>query len=322
MALPGFLTQFIEESAKGIPLNLLKETIQQVSSKYRAQNSKNFLDSPIERISYLVTRFPATFKVNERVYSELRNWMGSNELESFLDVGSGPGTSLFALYEYYNLKRADLLEKDGGLIELCKKILEKSSLKEDGVEVQHITTSMQSFTSSTSYDLITLSYSLGEISHSEAKNVLTKLWNLTNKFIVLIEPGTPKGYQDILFYRTTLLNLGAHLVAPCPHSLSCPLKEKDWCHFGERVNRSSLHRQAKEADLGYEDEKYSYLIFSKEPLKTPESRVIRRPVIGKGHIQLNLCKKNGEAQEKIITKKEGDAFKRAKKVNWGDSFEL
>jgi hypothetical protein len=35
--------------------------------------------------------------------------------------------------------------------------------------------------------------------------------------------------------------------------------ETEWRHFATRFERSSLHRCIKNAELGHEDEKYSYV---------------------------------------------------------------
>ena len=78
---------------------------------------------------------------------------------------------------------------------------------------------------------------------------------------MIVEPGTPAGYERILAARARLIELGRVIVAPCPHQAACPMPPgKDWCHFGARVNRSALHRRVKDADLSYEDEKFSYVV--------------------------------------------------------------
>jgi ribosomal protein RSM22 (predicted rRNA methylase) len=77
--------------------------------------------------------------------------------------------------------------------------------------------------------------------------------------LVVIEPGTPRGAGAIRTIREELLAAGAHMLAPCPAAMPCPLAAPDWCHFAARVERSSLHRRIKEGALGYEDEKYSYV---------------------------------------------------------------
>ena len=94
----------------------------------------------------------------------------------------------------------------------------------------------------------------------------------------------------------------------------------DWCHFAARVERSSLHRRLKSAALGHEDEKFSYTIFIKDAAfaRVPE-RVVRHPQIGKGQLQLALC--TGDAIEKrTITRSQGEAYKRARKAEWGDGW--
>ena len=79
----------------------------------------------------------------------------------------------------------------------------------------------------------------------------------------------------MLAERDILLREGAFLLAPCPHSGPCPLQSPDRCHFSCRVSRSRLHRMLKGGEAPYEDEKFTYLIFSRTP-GTPTGRIIRR----------------------------------------------
>jgi ribosomal protein RSM22 (predicted rRNA methylase) len=96
----------------------------------------------------------------------------------------------------------------------------------------------------------------------------------------------------------------------------------DWCHFGVRVNRSALHRRLKEADLSYEDEKYAYLVAVRDWSAPGEmARVLRRPIQRKGLVQLRLCRPDGSAGDRVITKKLGtDVYKAARDTEWGDAW--
>ena len=91
----------------------------------------------------------------------------------------------------------------------------------------------------------------------------------------------------------------------------------NWCHFKERLKRSSLHRELKEGELGYEDEKYSYVILSKQFHKLGGKRILRHPQKRGGHISFELCTEEG-LQKKIVSKKQGQIFREAKKLKWGD----
>ena len=86
------------------------------------------------------------------------------------------------------------------------------------------------------------------------------------------------------------------------------------------MNRSALHRRLKDADLSYEDEKFSYLAAVRQrrsPTRT--RRVLRRPAQRKGLVSLRLCRPDGTAAEQIVTKKLGaDVYKAARDVEWGD----
>ena len=106
-------------------------------------------------------------------------------------------------------------------------------------------------------------------------------------------------------------------MAPCTHQGECPISKDDWCAFYARVFRSSIHKQAKKGELGYEDEKFSYIAFSKVPTQNTESRILRHPQIYKGYVNVKLCTKDG-IQEKKYSKKDGDIYKRVRKLNAGE----
>src|SRR5690606_30783486 len=106
---------------------------------------------------------------------------------------------------------------------------------------------------------------------------------------VIVEPGTPAGWQRILAVRQQLIAAGAHVLAPCPHENPCPIAPPDWCHFARRVARSRLHRLAKDAEVPWEDEKFIYVAASRLPAGAHRPRVLAPPKPGSGKVLLKLC---------------------------------
>src|SRR5262249_34699209 len=109
-------------------------------------------------------------------------------------------------------------------------------------------------------DLVTVSYVLGELGPAAQRELLERAAGAARTALVIVEPGHPAGYARVLGVREWLISAGHAVLAPCPHARPCPLAAGDWCHFGARVNRSALHRRSKDADLSYEDEKFSYVV--------------------------------------------------------------
>jgi ribosomal protein RSM22 (predicted rRNA methylase) len=134
----------------------------------------------------------------------------------------------------------------------------------------------------------------------------------------MIEPGTPATFANVLRARDLLIGVGAQIVAPCPHHNVCPLAARnDWCHFAVRLERSAHHRRLKGGDLGYEDEKFSYLIASKIPMQRPEARIVRHPLKHSGHVKLTLCTP-ADLQQVTIAKSQKLLYRAARKAEWGD----
>lgn len=169
------------------------------------------------------------------------------------------------------------------------------------------------------HDLVLFSYSLGELSSHQWKGAVQRAWDSTKKILVIIEPGTPRNFERIKEARQFLLSLGGNLLAPCPTAGGCPMQKGDWCHFSSRVERSSLHRKCKQASLGYEDEKFSYLVFSKHITSHAYARILRHPIKKPGLVSLTLCE-SGESKIVNIPHREREAYKKARKASWGEEW--
>src|SRR5262249_41719810 len=144
------------------------------------------------------------------------------------------------------------------------------------------------------HDCMIISYALGELPQTAQATLIQLCWQAVKKTLILVEPGTPYGFKAILAARELLIGLGAHIAAPCPHAKACPLAAiGDWCHFSVRLERTVEHRKLKEGQLGYEDEKYSYLVVSKEKPETYSERILRHPQRRTGHIHFTLCTEAG-----------------------------
>lgn len=298
---------------QGTSLKNWVKQAQGLSSTYRQKKDRTEnLSSESLRIAYLCSRLPATYAAVSSVFKELQKRFDLSSIHSLLDCGAGPASVLLAAESFFPLEQATLLERNPGFIKLGKLLTHPTDVEVTWIE-QDVTKGIPS----SAKDLVVASYSLCEISEEDQLQIVESLWNKTEQIFILLEPGTPKGFHFIRKARERLLNLGAFLLAPCPHGKSCPIAKNDWCHFSVRLPRSSLHRQLKEGSLNYEDEKFSYLIFSRAPAATSSSRVIRHPFKGSGFVKLKLCTESGLI-EKTISRKDKELYSIAKKTQWGD----
>lgn len=311
--LPFALEAKIQSFIQGSSLKNWVKHAQNLTSTYRQKKDKTeTLSSEALRVAYLCSRLPATYAAICYVFKELQKRFDLSLIRSLLDCGAGPASVLLAADSFFSLQQATLLERDPGFIKLGKLLSQPTNVD--------VTWVLQDFTRdipSSARDLVVASYSFCEIREEERLRIIESLWDKTEQILILLEPGTPKGFHFIQKAREKLIELGAFLLAPCPHSQNCPITKDDWCHFSVRLPRSSLHRQLKSGSLSYEDEKFSYLIFSRTPISASSSRVVRHPFKGSGFVKLQLCTETG-LREKIISRKDKELYASAKKIQWGD----
>jgi ribosomal protein RSM22 (predicted rRNA methylase) len=316
MQLPRQLQQAIEAEAVNIGLATLAQAANELSANYRFRqgSAQKFIETEAHRIAYVATRMPATYATIHKVLREI-----PFAITSLLDLGAGPGTAAWAAAAMCaELQSITLLERDRELIALGKAFAAQSD-HEALRAAEWVAQDLTNVQSLPRHDLVVCSYALGELPNKTVRAVVETAWQAAEQAIVLIEPGTMKGFALMREWREELLRSGGHVLAPCPHADACPMPENDWCHFAARVERTALHRQLKAAALGYEDEKFSYVVIAKHPVKSGSARIVRRPNIQSGFVQLSLCASDG-LQNVTVTRRDKDKFKRARKAAWGEAW--
>lgn len=319
MQLPHELRQAIDAELERYPVKALARAVTELSDRYRSRDRAtggSFLGSPEDVAAYAAFRLPATFAAIHSCLTQVHERTPHWSPETLLDAGAGPGSATWAaLAVWSNVQHVSMLERDPHMTGLGKRLAARApsaALR----DAQWIAADLTSTWETSPHDLVIAAYVVGELSPRDATHVVQKLWERTRGALVLIEPGTPVGFQQVARARSELLAVGAHIVAPCPHGDGCPMVGDDWCHFAQRVERSRLHRQVKGGELSYEDEKFSFVCFARTPVSAAPGRVVRHPQVRKGHIRLEVCAPGGLTTVDI-TRKDKDAFRRARNTRWG-----
>jgi len=189
----------------------------------------------------------------------------------------------------------------------------------------------------TKYDMVVSSRSLMELDSMELRirtlDILWKTVNL-NGYLVIVEAGNVRGSELILEARKYLMeavNATSHnsqpeVIAPCPHSLVCPLMKK-----------KPKHRLCADAIQYYQygsktvnQEPFSYLIVHKRmkdhdtTVGTKENwpRIVQPILRPTGFDIIRVCHKKGELQELNVSKgKHGRLCKAiSRRAKLGDLF--
>jgi ribosomal protein RSM22 (predicted rRNA methylase) len=312
MQLPTHLAEKIENLLQKAPASILRKAQEALSRTYRQQgSSRSIFQDEAQSLAYLAARLPATYAAVSQVLQKLELPIPCHH---WLDLGSGPGTASLAAIHALPLQKITLIERSKEAIALGKQLGDNHSVFR---EAEWLCRSLPCPLPRA--DVAIASYVLGEL---EAPLELVEAWWKSEiPIFIVVEPGTPRGFQLIKKIRTQCLLKGSYLLAPCPHSFDCPMKEGDWCHFSARIERSRLHRYLKEGTLGYEDEKYSYLVLSRvDFLSQKQARILRHPQKNSGHVRLALCDVDGQRKEKVVTRSNKEFYRKIRDAEWGDPF--
>lgn len=321
MELPLRLRQAVDVALEGVAVSELAAATKALSHRYRneVRDGRLHISDAKLALAYIATRMPATYAAIHQSLEALAELKPDFAPRTALDVGAGPGTVVWAAKAMWpELASMTLLEASPAIRAVGEKLVGASGL--DHIDWRNADVTRDSGKLPAS-DLVTLAYVLDELSVEQRNALVDKLWTLTDGVLVIVEPGTPAGWQRILDARARLIAVGAEIIAPCTHAMACPVIAPDWRHFSARVARSRVHRLAKEADVPWEDEKFIYLAASRKGAETRRARVLSPPESGSGRVKLKLCQPDGALAYRLVTRREGDTFKAARRVDWGDAFD-
>lgn len=316
MDMPLEIKKYIEDELNKINKKELINNAQKISLNYRQnnRNEKKAVTKQDEALAYAISRMPATFgAVSNSLEKTLEIY--SPEIKSLADIGAGTGSASIATNTIINPQTIKCFEKENAMINMGKDIFKKIDNLQEKVEWNKFDINVEKIDEK--FDLVISSYMINEIEKSNFEEVIKKLWDVTEKILIIVEPGTMQGYHNIMKAKEILISLGANILAPCMGK-KCKLPENDWCNFSCRIQRSKIHKELKNGDSPFEDEKYIYIAVSrKEILQENRQRIIRHPLKYNGFIKLKICDKE-EIKEITITRKEKEKFKIARKSNTGD----
>lgn len=320
MELPRPLRDAIDRALQGVPSAELARASAALSQRYRgeARDGRLHVAGDKAALAYLAARMPATYAAIRAALAAAAELCHAFAPQTLLDVGAGPGTAMWAAADCWpGIAQATLLEASGAMRSWGERLAQAAP-------VAHVTwragDAAVDLARVTPHDLVTLGYVLGEIDEAAQAALVERLWALTSGLLLIVEPGTPAGWTRILAARAALIAAGAHVVAPCPHARACPLSPPDWCHFARRVARSRIHRLAKSADVPWEDEKFIYIAAARAPAQAVDARVIAPPHAASGRVDLKLCRNDGTAAVQRITRRDGEAFRTVRRLDWGDAW--
>lgn len=290
----------LKQSVVAKTKNLLKERVYNWQPiNYNVNNS----------LIYLLARSAQEYAVLVQIMGEIALRDSEFKPRSLFDFGSGIGMGTWAaisywktyIYEYFNID----ISKD--MNDLAQALLQGGSTT-GKMQLKGVFYRQFLPVSRSSYDLVICSYSLLELPSVKARmEMILKLWNKTESYLIIVEHGTRAGFQVINEVRDFVLQLnelnsGGYVFSPCPHDYICPkfASEKQLkCCF--QVNYVPLkffsHHQAH-------SELYSYVVLKKgkRESNSPEwPRLVEPTLVRSKHSICRMCTHEGKLKEIIFS---------------------
>jgi ribosomal protein RSM22 (predicted rRNA methylase) len=319
MQLPSLLTDSLAALLEGVPRKDLAAAAKAISDGYRKGASSHGIATQLTAAAYATARMPATYAASAAVFARLAEVMPDFRPASLLDVGAGTGAASWAAVTAWpGLQTVTMLEPNPALRNLARRLAEDGPLAKAEFVSGNLDADKHPLNMEKGADLVVASYVLAELPEDKAAAVACDLWRNAGSALILIEPGTPQGFACIRAARAALIEAGAHVAAPCTHDNACPMQSDDWCHFSQRLSRSRDHMLLKDAHVPFEDERYSYVVVTREKAASG-ARILAPPLEAKPGLTFKLCDESGLRAQFVAARDKGE-YRRVRKRGWGDSF--
>jgi ribosomal protein RSM22 (predicted rRNA methylase) len=313
-SLPSPLAAALEAALEGVSRKDLAARAAAQTQTYRGGGTSRPIASDMDALAYALARMPATFAANTAVFARLAEAMPGFTPASLLDVGAGPGTASWAAAAAWpSIGTVTMVDHNPALRALARRLVEGARFA--AVEIA----AGDAAADAGQADLVVASYVLAEMDEAQSAGLARRLWEQARQALVLVEPGTPPGFARIRAARAALIDAGARVAAPCTHEAPCPLTGNDWCHFSQRLPRSRDHMRLKAASVPFEDERYSYVVVTREPVQHGGARILAPPSEAKPGLTFRLCDQSGLCARFVPARDRGET-RRVRRKGWGDLF--
>ena len=319
--LPDTLRAAIDVELARQPAGALTAAVAALTEAYAHGRPSPIADQAWQA-AYLAVRLPATYASVAAVLAQVSGEILGG-VRSLLDLGAGPGTATWAALDRCTaLTTATQVDRSQSLLGAGAR-LGAAVLAGRALTLSQHTADLSDTSDWQAADLVIAAYALSELAPAARASAVRAAWRAATQLLVIVEPGTVPGFERIHDARAALIAAGAAILAPCPHEGTCPMRNgeriDDWCHFAVRLPRTRQHRQLKGGTLGYEDEKFAYVVATRgTAADRPLARVLRHPRIEKGRILLSLCTPDGAVRR--VVKRRDPSWHAARKTAWGDGW--
>jgi ribosomal protein RSM22 (predicted rRNA methylase) len=316
-SLPAELQAALSSRIEGLSRHDAAQRAARISQTYREGGTSGGIRSGIDALAYALARMPATYAAVTAALNALCAVRPDFAPHTLLDIGAGPGTASWAAMEALSsLTLFALVDDNDALRTLALEVM-RGSVRLGGADYRK-GDARDLIAAAEPSDLVIASYMIGELDERERAGLAALAWEKSRDTLVIVEPGTPSGYQRIIALRARLIDAGAHVAAPCPHDRNCPLTSPDWCHFTQRLPRTRAHKAIKGVDLPFEDEKFAYVALMRHPPTQRAARVLAQPVLSKVEVAAKLCTPEGLVAAKVPRRDKAN-YAEARRWRWGDA---
>lgn len=235
------------------------------------------------QIAYLSYYLPLNYIRCRAVLHEAEQRKFFNGLSKVIEFGSGNGALSLAMEDVFTWEKYYCLE----ISENAKK-QHKSIQNIDSIDFVKSVVDIKNIKNENT--LSAFSYSFTEL--EELPN-----WAKSTEGLLIIEPSTQDDGRRLMKLREQLLSENYEILAPCSHSMTCPLlhkSTKDWCH--DRVHWQMPEWFKKIEDLipiKNRTLSFSYLLARKSlsaNYQAESARIVGDPLVERGKVKQMICR--------------------------------
>lgn len=186
---------------------------------------------PPEALASLAYRFTPSFAVTKRVLEESRSLTGYIQPRNVIDFGIGcASASLAAASVWPTIDWVHGIDASSTMHEAAATLWAELGAAPRLTLSSHLSAEH----TEASFDLALFAYTAVELPHAASTLAAAALlWEKIRPggLLVMIEPGTPDGFQSVRTVRNMLLDCcptgsedACHLIAPCTHTGRCPME--------------------------------------------------------------------------------------------------